>query len=58
MVQSENRLFICIVPIISGLMIPAGNKYENVDEDPGVMSVTSIYHYMRYFGYNTIVMGE
>ena len=26
-------------------------------EDPGVQSVTTIYHYYKKFGYNTIVMG-
>ncbi|MDD3321036.1 MAG: transaldolase [Paludibacter sp.] len=26
-------------------------------EDPGVLSVTEIYHYYKKFGYNTIVMG-
>ncbi len=27
------------------------------ENDPGVLSVKSIYHYFKYFGYNTIVMG-
>ncbi len=26
-------------------------------EDPGVLSVAAIYHYYKYYGYNTIVMG-
>ncbi|MDG6895362.1 transaldolase [Volucribacter amazonae] len=27
------------------------------EEDPGVISVTNIYHYYKQYGYNTIVMG-
>lgn len=37
-------------------------KHDNVDaypptEDPGVISVTEIYHYYKKYGYNTEVMG-
>ena len=37
-------------------------KAQGVDgfpapEDPGVLSVTKIYHYFKKFGYNTIIMG-
>lgn len=37
-------------------------KHDNVEsyppgEDPGVKSVTSIYHYYKKFGYNTEIMG-
>jgi transaldolase len=31
--------------------------YDNPAEDPGVVSVTQIYHYYKKYGYNTIVMG-
>lgn len=33
-----------------------GKEY-NADEDPGVQSVTRIYHYLKYFNYPTQVMG-
>lgn len=33
-----------------------GKEYES-HEDPGVLSVTSIYNYYKKFGYKTIVMG-
>lgn len=32
------------------------DSYES-HEDPGVLSVTKIYHYYKKFGYNTVVMG-
>ena len=34
-----------------------GNSYENPKEDPGVLSVQSIYNYYKKHGYSTIVMG-
>lgn len=34
-----------------------GKAYTAID-DPGVLSVTSIYQYMRQFDYKTIVMGK
>ena len=35
-----------------------GTKQEyHADEDPGVLSVTRIYHYYKHFDYNTIIMG-
>lgn len=33
-------------------------KTYTVEEDPGVLSVTAIYNYMRSHGYKTIVMGK
>ena len=33
-----------------------GKDYEGAD-DPGVQSVTSIYNYLKKFGYKTVVMG-
>jgi transaldolase len=33
-----------------------GKDYEGA-EDPGVQSVTKIYHYFKKFGYKTVVMG-
>ena len=33
-----------------------GAEYEGAD-DPGVKSVTDIYHYMKKYGYRTVVMG-
>jgi transaldolase len=35
---------------------PAKKTYEPL-EDPGVVSVTSIYNYYKKFGYETVVMG-
>jgi transaldolase len=32
-------------------------KYDPPSSDPGVQSVTQIYHYFKKYGYNTIVMG-
>ena len=32
-------------------------NYEKHSEDPGVVSVTEIYNYYKYFGIKTIVMG-
>lgn len=34
-----------------------GKSDYTADTDPGVLSVQSIYHYYKRFGYNTIVMG-
>ncbi len=34
-----------------------GVEHIPAQEDPGVLSVTDIYHYYKKFGYNTIVMG-
>lgn len=34
-----------------------GNKYEDANEDPGVLSVRNIYTYFKQHGYGTIVMG-
>lgn len=34
-----------------------GVGYDNVEEDPGVVSVAQIYNYYKKFGYNTFVMG-
>lgn len=33
-----------------------GKTYDNAEEDPGVISVKSIYNYYKKFGYKTIVM--
>lgn len=34
-----------------------GNYKEGVDEDPGVVSVRTIYNYYKHFGYKTEIMG-
>ncbi len=33
------------------------NKQYSSEEDPGVLSVRTIYHYFKHFNYDTIVMG-
>ncbi|MBK1662953.1 transaldolase [Rhodospirillum rubrum] len=37
--------------------VKASGKSFDIDEDPGVRSVTEIYTYFKHFGYKTIVMG-
>ncbi|KAJ6664969.1 hypothetical protein lerEdw1_005200 [Lerista edwardsae] len=56
--RQESPLFLLLLDVswIGILQIQTKKAYEP-SEDPGVKSVTKIYHYYKKFGYKTIVMG-